>query len=468
MKKLWYIPFCGLGFAYATIWSSYSTANLHHGQRTILANTDEGWILALIASIVTPLICGLVFRGERAPKIRRLLAPATLALAFGMLFVLWGFYDARLPFLLFAGPTLIGAGIAVALLLWLDVISYLKIEEMEVVVPCSALVIFFAAVAFCVLPEPVIEIVTLLFPVVSSLALFFCYRIITRLDRSRSANETDLEQFFSAESFAPLRIAEISLGLFVLYFVAIGVSVSSASLKADTLGLILESAIEPLVGILFVIAFIRFSARIDFKSLMRLLSPFAVVAVALCYFPSASILTHGIADVIDISIRIVMYIQLSLLIKFHPKHGFMVAGIVLAASHLGCLCGNWATLEFARALEGSEALRAPVLLAVISVTVAALSIASRPSFKREATVSLGSTGESDAPLKKRCESIGHRFGLTPREVEIFSLLAQGRSQRYIQEYLTISKSTVSTHVVHIYKKCDIHSRQELINLVECF
>ena len=49
---------------------------------------------------------------------------------------------------------------------------------------------------------------------------------------------------------------------------------------------------------------------------------------------------------------------------------------------------------------------------------------------------------------------------------MFRLLAQGRSQPYIRETLFLSKNTVSTHIRHIYRKLDIHSKEELIDLLQ--
>ena len=46
------------------------------------------------------------------------------------------------------------------------------------------------------------------------------------------------------------------------------------------------------------------------------------------------------------------------------------------------------------------------------------------------------------------------------------MLAQGRSQPYIRDVLYLSKNTVSTHTRHIYKKLDVHSKQELLDLLE--
>ena len=57
-------------------------------------------------------------------------------------------------------------------------------------------------------------------------------------------------------------------------------------------------------------------------------------------------------------------------------------------------------------------------------------------------------------------------GLTPREAEVFALLARGRSIPYIRDELIISRETAATHAKHIYAKLGVHSRQELINLAE--
>ena len=58
------------------------------------------------------------------------------------------------------------------------------------------------------------------------------------------------------------------------------------------------------------------------------------------------------------------------------------------------------------------------------------------------------------------------YHLTPRETEVFALLAQGRSIPYIRDELIISRETAATHAKHIYAKLGVHSRQELIDLVQ--
>lgn len=69
-------------------------------------------------------------------------------------------------------------------------------------------------------------------------------------------------------------------------------------------------------------------------------------------------------------------------------------------------------------------------------------------------------------IEECCEAIGEERGLTKRETEIFAMLARGRNGGFIQEHYVISYNTVKTHVKRIYKKLDVHSQQELIDLVE--
>ena len=58
------------------------------------------------------------------------------------------------------------------------------------------------------------------------------------------------------------------------------------------------------------------------------------------------------------------------------------------------------------------------------------------------------------------------FDLSPREGEIFYLLAKGRNAKHIQEKLCISSSTVKTHIYRIYQKMGINSQQLLIDAVD--
>ncbi len=59
-----------------------------------------------------------------------------------------------------------------------------------------------------------------------------------------------------------------------------------------------------------------------------------------------------------------------------------------------------------------------------------------------------------------------RYMLTPREMEVFGLLAKGRNAEFIQNALVISNHTVKTHIYNIYRKMDVHSLQDLLDVLD--
>lgn len=86
-----------------------------------------------------------------------------------------------------------------------------------------------------------------------------------------------------------------------------------------------------------------------------------------------------------------------------------------------------------------------------------------------AGMQLGVAGERpsvDETLDDRCASLAERCRLTEREGEILGFLARGRTKAYIAGVLFVSENTVRSHVRNIYAKLDVHTRQELIDLVE--
>ncbi len=58
-----------------------------------------------------------------------------------------------------------------------------------------------------------------------------------------------------------------------------------------------------------------------------------------------------------------------------------------------------------------------------------------------------------------------RYGISPREREIVSLVITGRSNREIVRELFISEETVKKHIYNIYKKMGVRSRVQLVNAV---
>lgn len=76
------------------------------------------------------------------------------------------------------------------------------------------------------------------------------------------------------------------------------------------------------------------------------------------------------------------------------------------------------------------------------------------------------TKSVQAPFRMRVQQLADEYSLTEREREVFMLLAHGRGSQSISDVLTISLYTTRAHTRNIYAKLGVHSRQELMDMVD--
>ncbi len=76
------------------------------------------------------------------------------------------------------------------------------------------------------------------------------------------------------------------------------------------------------------------------------------------------------------------------------------------------------------------------------------------------------SGSHKRTYQKKREYACEVFRLSPREREILQLLLKGRDARYIMNEFYISQSTAKTHIYNIYRKFEVHSRQDLLDFIE--
>ncbi len=69
-------------------------------------------------------------------------------------------------------------------------------------------------------------------------------------------------------------------------------------------------------------------------------------------------------------------------------------------------------------------------------------------------------------FKLKCQKLSEDCGLSPREQEVFFLLAKGKEAQAIADELFISFNTARTHIRKIYTKLNVHSRRELSELID--
>lgn len=70
----------------------------------------------------------------------------------------------------------------------------------------------------------------------------------------------------------------------------------------------------------------------------------------------------------------------------------------------------------------------------------------------------GETALAPAVSSRLRAARGADHRLTPREAEVLTLVAEGRSNREIGRTLFLSEATVKSHLVHIFAKLDVGSR----------
>ena len=123
-----------------------------------------------------------------------------------------------------------------------------------------------------------------------------------------------------------------------------------------------------------------------------------------------------------------------------------------------------ATVRGIRPLEGVRVLAgpSPAGTGVARASVGDASGGAETSAAREPLASARGASGLDAA----CDALVRACRLTARESDVLRLLARGRNAAYIQQELSLTRSTVKSYVADVYRKLDVHSHQELIDLVE--
>ena len=108
-----------------------------------------------------------------------------------------------------------------------------------------------------------------------------------------------------------------------------------------------------------------------------------------------------------------------------------------------------------------------VVMLVLASTLMLLSekdLASRWGIRLLETDNLAKESLRAERIAERCDAVSASCHLSPREDEICRLIASGKTNQQIERELFIASGTLKAHIQHIYVKCGVHSRKELIAL----
>lgn len=101
---------------------------------------------------------------------------------------------------------------------------------------------------------------------------------------------------------------------------------------------------------------------------------------------------------------------------------------------------------------------------VVSLIVSMLNIEKIAIRRRVCEEAQKADEENRTAYEIQMNELFSAMGLSQREQDVALLMLQGRSQAVIAEQLYVAPSTVNTHVKHIYRKVNVGSKQEFIDL----
>lgn len=469
------LRYMGIGLVWAWLYCSYSTSALFSERQGQSINADASWLASAAAVVIVFFVGGMAL--SRIPRTSSLWLPLRLAAPLLMAVgTILSYLGVGAPMLSGAGGLLTGVGYALLSLLWAQALMVLDIEEMEVAIPLSFIVIVPCVVVFPHLRGLSGLAATVLLPLASGVLLLLCARDGEAGERAEgSSRKGDLpcvELCVDGNRAARIPIERswrVYLLRVVLVLAVLYVSVGWLSSLAETrdglhelvdfdVAMLLSSLASVALGV----AIVFFSKKVSFSGLFRWAVPFAVVTLVLREMPGLwpGFAASAIGETLDSLIQVLVYLFALTLAKQGKVPAALGVGLLNGAVQAGVLVGN---------VGGELCVAAGVPLTTVGLLLICLvsfaGVVAPSGEPAEDADQLVGANAVERVLMEGCLRLQERFGLSDRETEIAFLLAQGRSRPSIREKLFISKNTVATHIKHIYQKLGIHSKEELIDLV---
>ena len=512
LHRFLHLCYLGLAFFWACSMLTFRSSILLTGA----ADTPQYNTLIVVVSFLANMtvLLGVSALVERAPENLAKLSPWPFCgcILVGIAAIggagIW-FAGPALSASLVIGSTLCGVGFGYLWGSWADVLGRVHPSRTALYAPASFLlttIIFLAVDSLVALtPFPPLALMAPL-PIASVLCLKRCRTESSQPSVLLAPHRTESQRYLAAlTTLVPLIIAALVFScLFGFMWETAVLSVNSAS-TAHELPLVLNFVVAVLL-LAFTVALQR---RVNLSLVYQLLIPIAIVLfAALPFFWNVHpvvlnaimsavhgvFVIGGLVRALSILARLVG-IGIGYLIMLLPEvAGCAVVGVCIGAVYLlvillwflwhnakrsvsdeeaegrmaiGEATGDGNANPHSSVSDPSSVLAAPT--AVKATDKAAADPASTSPVAE--SISTSATGEIDGAEAINSEEVvfallADDYGLTRREAEVLPYLARGRSAKVIAEALFVSESTIRTHTRRILEKTCLHSKQELIDLVE--
>ena len=355
------------------------------------------------------------------------------------------------------GLVLCGIGYAAQLLLWLEAFGLLN-TKLAVLAWAESHLVSFCIWAIVVHSDSTVSRVFLfLLPIASIASAVTSYRHIqsgSEEAERRSARDA------SSTSGRPLDIPWLlivwvcTFGL--LYGIADGVTGMAFSTAPSRFGMAIPSVIV-LVGVIFA------AGRFDFKAMTIIAVIGMVVGLVIVFVLQAS----PAASQLFISAANESYLMFAHMFACSLAHRTdhsaagpcgLVGATNIVAIQLGMVAGKALQTSLEQIAWLSIAVGCAGIILAIALTVAAV-------YNRDYLDSFTLRPNPDDRRRTLLAEKAVKLALSPKEIAVFNLLADGMPAPEIAEELFLAPSTVRAHTSNIYRKMGIHTRAEFETLI---
>ena len=456
------IRYFGLGLLLAWVYCSWFSHGIFSADNSVAAFTTLR--TSLLFSAVG--LLAIVFRPHKEIPLKpqSVFASAVVVSAATLLF-----------FIVPSGPLLLAVsamgGLASALLwvAWGELFCRIDQETAESCIPSSLAVFVLAALVVYLLPSPVSGVVSALLPLVSCMMLL----LGENAQQEEYVFPTPKEPF--SRVVLPLsRLALCSMACSIATgFVVTGFPMMQFTVEVQDF-IVFYIAGGILTGAIAIFA-IAHTRRMNFSFLYEWAIPLIVFSLSFCALrtPLSNMCAAVLACSAALCVEVLFYAIFARITAHRlclPSETF---GIFRAVVQLGFLLGGllnaWATRS------GADVVAVCLFLICACVVMLPLFLHLQGRFDEfkdggEFAVDGAAIGDQEETSaygrQDAMDEIAKEFKLSAREAEVLQYLGRGRSVPYMREAMMISKSTIETHIKHIYAKTNVHSKQELLDLIE--
>ena len=474
-KELWRTPDL-LGFAahWTWIWCVF-WSSLFYGEGTLLGSSvgagaatglagialEPLWVTSLLANVVTiAFLLPLSYLRNPLSDVKGLPPLAAVLTALGTVAIshpaLAGTGDGASTLYL-AGSLLTGVGSGIVVVLWAELLASLGSQR---TVNYSVVSLLIAAVAYLLvrlLPIDVAQLVVALLPLVSMGCFVHFKRSVPRPPRAM--------RNVRVREKPPVRMMVIAVFFGVSFGAMKGLI---APVGDDWIGVRDQLNIIAIAGGALAVFVTMSVYKMDFDHLTYQIA-LPLMAAGFLFLP-----LHEPWNVIGTAVHqagyqyfyIVLWALWPVLASRGVPAGW-IAGWGLLSIQLGQFAGSIAAALAVNVVDtdlGMAMLSAGIIFAILIIALFALG--SGKASTGWGYVKPMEEADAATDFEKAGTRIARRCRLSPREIEVLFLLAKGRNRAYIREELVIGDETVKSHVKSIYRKVDVHSQQDLIDLIE--